>query len=201
MIATLRGTVQSVGVDYVVLSVGAVGVLVYVPGPLLHNLPPAEQPLLLYTHLVVREDALTLYGFGLPEQQAMFATLIGITGVGPRLALALLSTLTPEEIGVAVAQGNVAKLVRVPGIGKKLAERLVLELKGRLDLSKLPLTATAGTAATPAVMALNEELRELLVSLGYGPPEAQAAIAALPADAPANLEERLRLALRYFGGV
>lgn len=198
MIATLRGTVQAVGADSLVLAVGDVGVLVYVPRPLLGNLPPAGEPLLLYTHLVVREDALTLYGFGLVEQRAMFATLIGVSGVSPRLALAMLATYSPEEVRVAVAQGDTARLVRVPGIGKRLAERLVVELKDRLDLSNIP---RAADAISPAALAVNEELAALLVSLGYSSSEAQAAVASLPADAPATLEERLRLALRHFGGV
>lgn len=197
MIAFVRGVVQAVGDDYLVLAVGDVGVLVYVPRPLLGNLPPAGEPLLLHTHLVVREDALTLYGFGLVEQRAMFATLLGVSGVGPRLALAMLSAATVDEIRGAVAQNNTARLVRVPGIGKRLAERLVVELKDRLDVANVPRDAAA---AAPMDAAVNAELAALLVSLGYSGGEAQAAIAALPADAPLGLEERLRLALRYFGG-
>ncbi len=196
MIAFLRGVVQAVGDDYIVLAVGDVGVLVYVPRPLLDNLPSAGEPLLLHTHLVVREDALTLYGFGLVEQRAMFGMLLGVSGVGPRIALAMLSVLTVDEIRLAVAGGDVARLVRVPGVGKRLAERLVLDLKDRLDLRSIP-----RDAATPAALAVNAELATLLMSLGYSSGEAQAAIAALPPDAPTNLEERLRLALRHFGGV
>jgi Holliday junction DNA helicase RuvA len=145
----------------------------------------------------VREDALTLYGFASTEQRALFETLLGITGVGPRVALALLSSATPDEVRMAVAQNDTARFSRVSGIGKKMAERLVLELKGKLDVKNLPTTAAP---LPPAAAAANNELIDLLVSLGYSSTEAGAAVAALPADAPPDLEERLRLALRYFGG-
>lgn len=203
MIASLRGTLRLVGNDYLVLETGGIGFLVYVPRPVLlrHGSTGAEVSLI--TYLVVREDALVLYGFETLEQRALFETLISVSGVGPRIALALLSATTPEEIRLAVARNDTARFVKVPGIGKKMAERLVLELKSKLDLKNLPTAATAesapAAAATPESMALNEELATLLVNLGYSSSEAQAAIANLPADAPTNLEERLRLVLRSFG--
>jgi Holliday junction DNA helicase RuvA len=197
MIASVRGILRSSGADHVVIETGGVGFLVYAPRPVLANLGPIGEEVFLQTVLIVREDALTLYGFASTEQRALFETLLGITGVGPRVALALLSSATPDEVRMAVAQNDTARFSRVSGIGKKMAERLVLELKGKLDVKNLP---TAAAPLPPAAAAANSELIDLLVSLGYSSTEAGAAVAALPADAPPDLEERLRLALRYFGG-
>jgi holliday junction DNA helicase RuvA len=112
------------------------------------------------------------------------------------VALNLLSSGQPDELRAAIASGDVARLSRVPGIGKKTAERMVLELKGKIDLRGV----AASAAGNPAAMAVNNELADMLSSLGFSAAEANAAISALPADAPPTLEERLRLALRYFGG-
>jgi Holliday junction DNA helicase RuvA len=147
--------------------------------------------------MIVREDAMTLYGFASVAQRALFESLIGVSGVGPKVAMNLLSSGAPDEIRAAVAQGDTARLSRVPGIGKKTAERLVLELKGKIDLKGLVAPASG---ATPAAMSVNSDLADLLVSLGYSGAEAASAIGALPADAPEDLEQRLRLALRHFGG-
>lgn len=201
MIASLRGILLSTGVDHVVLEVGGVGYLVYAPRPVLGGLGSTGEQVFLHTLLIVREDAMTLYGFATPEQRTLFETVLSVTGVGPRLALALLSFATPDEVRFAVAQGDTGRFARVPGIGKKMAERLVLELKGKLDIKNLP-TAPAGGGGGPltaAAVSVNNELADLLVSLGYNNAEAWAAIGTLPADAPADLEDRLRLALRYFG--
>jgi Holliday junction DNA helicase RuvA len=197
MIASLRGTLIHTGVDHLVIETGGVGYLVYAPRPVLGVAGAIGDTLFLYTALIVREDSMTLYGFATVEQRQLFESFLSVSGVGPKVALSLLSMGAPEEIRGAIAHGDTARLARVPGIGKKTADRLVLELKGKLDLKGLP-TPAAGTP--PAAVAVNNELAELLTSLGYSGPEAAAAIAALPADAPADLEERLRLALRYFGG-
>jgi Holliday junction DNA helicase RuvA len=201
MIASLRGTIGMLGADYVVLETGGVGFLVYAPRPVLASLGAPGDAVFLHTLLIVREDALTLYGFATLEQRGLFETLLGVTGVGPRVALALLSSATPDEVRLAVAHSDTARFTRVPGIGKKMAERLALELKGKLDLKNLP-TPAAGApagAAPAAAGGIDADLADLLVSLGYSSSEASAAIAALPPDAPTELEARLRLALRYFG--
>ncbi|NTV62283.1 MAG: Holliday junction branch migration protein RuvA [Oscillochloris sp.] len=197
MIASLRGTLIHIGADHLVLETGGVGWLVYTPRTVLGSAGAIGDSLLLYTHMIVREDALSLYGFLNTAQRELFESLIGVSGVGPKVALSLLSSGAPEEIRAAVAQGDTARLSRVPGIGKKTAERLVLELKGKIDLKGLP----TPSGATPAASALNSDLANLLVSLGYSAAEAGAAIGALPSDAPEDLESRLRLALRYFGSV
>lgn len=197
MIASIRGTLLFVGVDHVVVETGGVGFLVYAPRTVLSSLGDVGSDVRLYTHLHIREDLLALYGFASSDQRHLFETLIGVSGIGPKVALSLLSSASPDELRMTIAGGNTAQLARVPGIGKKTAERLVLELRGKLDVKGLP----APSAATPALAALNAELSELLVGLGFSAAEANAAITALPPDAPPDLEERLRIALRYFGGV
>jgi Holliday junction DNA helicase RuvA len=195
MIASLRGTLVHIGADHVIVETNGVGFLVYAPRPVLGAIGPLGDEVQLHTHLLVREDALTLFGFASAQQRALFETLLAVSGVGPRVALNLLGGLQPDELRSAVAQNDTARLARVPGIGKKTAERLVLELRGKLDLKGVP----AAPAATPQIASVNSELADLLMSLGYSTAEAAAAIGALPADAPAALDERLRLALRYFG--
>jgi Holliday junction DNA helicase RuvA len=200
MIASLRGLLLAVGRDHLVVETsGGIGFLVYVPRPLLNKAGSPGSDVTLHTTLVVREDSMTLYGFAHPDDRALFETLRSVGGVGPRVALNLLSFATPDEIRVAVAQKDTARFARVPGIGKKMAERLVLELQSKLDLKGIAPSAGVAPEATAETAALNTELLELLVSLGYSSAEANAAVAALPADAPPDIEARLRLALRYFG--
>jgi holliday junction DNA helicase RuvA len=196
MIASVRGKLIFVGLDHAVLETGGVGFHIFAPRPVLGALGELGSEVLLYTYLHIREDLLQLYGFESPNQRHLFETLLAVSGIGPKVALSLLSSAAPDELRMAIASGDTARLSRVPGIGKKTAERLVLELKGKLDLKGLPVSSTA----TPAQTAANAELAEMLVSLGFSAAEAANAIAALPADAPPDLEERLRLALRYFGG-
>lgn len=196
MIASLRGKLQYIGADYVVVESGGIGFQVFAPRSVLSTVGTIGDPVFLYTTLIVREDALSLYGFATMEQRSLFELLLTVTGVGPKAALSLLSVGDLDDIRIAIAQGDTARLARAPGIGKKTAERIALELKGKLDLTGLPVPQSG---ASSAVSALNRDLTDLLINLGYSQSEAAAAIAALPADAPEDLEERLRLALRYFG--
>ena len=195
MIASIRGILLFVGVDHAVVETGGIGFLVYAPRTVLGNLGEVGGEVRLYTHLHIREDVLALYGFATSDQRHLFETLLGVSGIGPKVALSLLSSAAPDHLRTAIAGGDTAWLARVPGIGKKTAERLVLELRGKVDIKGLP----APSAATPALVAVNAELAEMLISLGFSATEANAAIAALPADAPIDLEERVRLALRFFG--
>jgi Holliday junction DNA helicase RuvA len=201
MIASLRGTLLSTGVDHAIVETGGVGYLVFAPRPVLGALPSVGEEVRFHTYLVVREDALTLFGFASLQQRALFELLLSVSGVGPKVALNLIGGVQPDELRAAVAQNDTARLARVPGIGKKMSERLVLELRGKLDIKGLPQAATATVGATAATMSVNNELIELLVSLGYSVAEASGAVAALPADAPNELEDRLRLALRQLGSV
>src|SRR5215207_1409527 len=196
MIASIRGNLLFIAVDHCVIETGGVGFMVYAPRNVLGALGEIGGEVRLYTHLHIREDLLALYGFATSDQRHLFETLLSVSGVGPKVALSMLSSAPPDELRAAIGGGDTARLSRVPGIGKKTAERLVLELRGKLDVQGLP----AASGATPALMAVNAELAEMLVGLGFSAAEASSAIAALPADAPASIEDRLRLALRYFGG-
>ena len=157
----------------------------------LHDTAIPGEDLALHTYLVVREDALTLYGFSGRQEREYFVLLIGISGIGPRLALAALSTLNPDAIRRAVFHEQPEVFSRVPGIGKKTAEKIVFHLKDRIsDTADLTPLATMADSDT--------ETLEALVALGYSVVEAQAALQSIPKDAPEDVEERLRLALQYF---
>lgn len=169
MIAEVSGTVRSVGPDGTVLAVGGVGLQVQCTPATLARLRVGE-PATLATALVVREDSLTLYGFADADQRSVFEILQTATGVGPRLAQAVLGVLDPESVRAAIAGEDLAALTKVPGVGRKLAQRLVLELKDRLGPPAGP--AGSGTAA-PA------DVRDGLVALGYSVREADDALAAV----------------------
>lgn len=196
MIALLHGELHSKGSDWVIVQVGGIGFRVRVPASIVEELGDPGETVRLYTHLLVRDDAIALYGFATPDQLELFELLLGVTGIGPRSALMLLSSTSSETLRLAIAQEDVDVLMRVPGIGRKTASRLILELKGRIDLSRL------GLSGGPTLSPEQTELLEVLTSLGYTTAEARAAVAALPPEARDQpLEERIRLALRYFGGV
>lgn len=196
MIATVRGELRARGSDSVIVEVGGVGFYLEVPLSTLEDLGDVGESVRLYTRLLVRDDALALYGFSSPEELDLFDLLLGVSGIGPKLALALLSTISAESARLAIAREDIDSLVRVPGIGRKTASRLVLELKGKIDISRLALAGT--TAVSPE----QSELLDVLTSLGYSTAEARAAVASLPPEAmDLSLEERIRLALQYFGGV
>jgi holliday junction DNA helicase RuvA len=196
MIVTLRGTVLLIGAEYAVIEAAGRGYQVWAPRGVLQALGPVGAEVQLHTTLLKRADALVLYGFPTPEERAFFELLLTVNGVGPRLAVQLLSVLSLEQLQGAIAQEQAAIVAQVPGVGQRTAARVVLELKG-----KVPPSATAPAPAAPVrSVAVDRDLQEVLESLGYSIAEAQAAIAALPTDAPAALEERLRLALQAFGG-
>ncbi len=186
------------GADYAVIEAGGVGYQVWAPRNVLQSLPPIGEEARLHTYLLVREDALLLYGFSSLAERSFFELLLTVTGVGPRVALSLMSFTTLDQLQIAIASENATMLAQAPGVGKKMAARLILELKGKINLGAV---APALASAAPAVAHANIEVQEVLQSLGYSAAEAQAAVASLPGDAPPELEERLRLALRYFGGV
>ncbi len=192
MIATLRGEVSQIEENALVLEVGGVGLRVFVPAPLRGRLKTGEV-VLLYTHLVVREDALNLYGFESQADRELFTMLLGVDGVGPRIALAVLSTLTIDAVQRAVFTEEAEILSRVPGVGKKTAQKIVLYLHDRLK--------PAGALQQIAAMSdQDSEVLAALTALGYSVIEAQTAIQSLPKDAPKDVEERLRMALQYFTG-
>jgi Holliday junction DNA helicase RuvA len=193
MIASLQGVVESLGGDCAIINVGGVGFRVYMPTSVLSTLGKVGEEVQIYTHLHVKDDDISLYGFGSADELTIFETLIGVSGLGPRLALAMLSALTVEQMTMAIATGSTDLLITVPGIGRKMADRLVLELKDRIG---------AGLIATPAAQVTQENTDVLaaLTSLGYSVAEASHAVATLPAASDLSVEERVKLALQYLGG-
>ncbi len=198
MIAALRGTLLALGADYAVIEAGGVGYQVWAPRGVLQGLGQIGDEARVHTYMLVREDALLLYGFATLAERSFFELLLTVTGVGPKVALSMMSAVPLDQLQIAIASENVTLLSQVPGIGKKTAARLILELKSKINLGAL---APAFASATPGLAHVNTEVQEVLQSLGYSAAEAQAAVLALPQDAPPDLEERLRLALRYFGGL
>ena len=190
MIASLSGQISEKFKDSVVITVSGVGYHVYVPAPLLDQLRQGERSQ-LYTQLVVRQDALTLYGFENVESRELFEILIGVSGVGPRLGISILSTLEPDTIKRAVFQEQAEVFSRVPGIGKKTAQKLLFHLQ-----DKIPSIEDLEPMA--AISDVDAEVIGALTALGYSVVEAQAAVQAIPNDAPQDVEERLRIALQFF---
>lgn len=196
MIASLAGTVQHVGLDRVVLAVGGVGMLVHTTPATASALRTGSEASLATT-LIVREDSLTLYGFAAADERDMFETVQTVTGVGPRLALAMLSVMGPEELRAALGSGDAKALTKVPGVGPKSAQRLVLELRDKVG--RMP-SAADGAMSSPAGAAdgRSEQLVEALVGLGWSAKQAADAVEKVQGSAPtgADLAAYLRLALR-----
>jgi Holliday junction DNA helicase RuvA len=191
MISTLRGTVESIYDDSAVISVGGIGFLVYLPTSVLSNLGGAGTHARLFTQMVVREDSIQLFGFATAEDLKLFQLLTGVSGIGPRLALALLSSMEAGDLVSAIASGSVDLLTTVPGVGKKLAGRLVLELKDKIAEAASIQMATVGEADNDVISAL--------LSLGYSAAEASRAVASIPRGQNLAIEDKLKFALSYFG--
>lgn len=192
MIATLRGEVSQIEDSTLVVEVGGVGLRIFVPAPLRTKTKTGEM-IFMFTHLVVREDALTLYGFESQADRDLFNILLGVDGVGPKVALSVLSTLTVDTIQRAIFADEADLLNSVPGVGKKTAQKMALHLKDKLK-------PTDALARVAAMADYDSEVLAALTALGYSVVEAQAAIQSLPKDAPKGVEERLRMALGYFTG-
>jgi Holliday junction DNA helicase RuvA len=188
MIGKLSGTLIEKQPPQVLVDCHGVGYEVDVPMSTFYNLPAVGAPVSLLTHFVVREDAQLLYGFGTMAERDTFRQLIRISGVGPRTALGVLSGMSVEELARAVTEQSPGRLVKVPGIGKKTAERLLLELKGKLgaDLG----VAAPGAAAGDA----HHDIQQALMALGYNDREAALALKALPADI--GVSEGIKQALK-----
>ncbi len=192
MIAAVRGTLEAKTLDSAYVSVGGVTLRIFAPLSTLANLNVGE-PVHLHTYLLVREDVLALYGFATPGDREIFEQLLAVGGVGPRIAVALLSTLSAGALQEAVVNDDVQRLTLAPGVGKKLASRLVLELRPRFE--KLAPAGIAGQPGAPAG-ATRAAVIEALTNLGYPPSEATAAARSLPEGASGSLEDLILLALR-----
>ncbi len=191
MIATLEGQIAQATTDRLILSVGGVGIEVIAPYSTTEKLDAGR--VFLYTRLVVREDSLTLYGFGTVGERELFDAVLKISGIGPRTAIAMLSTLSVDQIRSAVLNERPEIISRVPGIGKKTAQKVLLELHDKLGdhLDALPADSEDATTV---------ELLDALTGFGFSVVEAQTAIQQLPPSAPSDLEARLRLVLQSLGG-
>jgi Holliday junction DNA helicase RuvA len=190
MIATLRGEITQIEENALVIEVGGIGMRVLVPAPL-RGKSEVGKTAFVYTHLIVRETELTLYGFESQADRDLFNHLLGVAGVGPKVALSVLSTMNIEAVQRAVFSDEPELLSRVPGVGKKSAQKIALHLKDRLK--------PVDTLETVATMSDSDsEVLAALTALGYSVVEAQAALQSVPKDAPDDVEERLRLALQYF---
>ncbi len=191
MIATLHGKIQSRTDDSLIVNVGGVGLRVRVPSGTLASLGAVGSDAMLYTHLHVREDDLSLYGFATDEERRLFEMLLTVSGIGPKVAMGVLSSAPADTLRVAIAQGNLDVLTALPGIGKKTAQRLVLELKSKIDVS--------GLSEIGELSPMDEDVMNALINLGYSAAEATRATRAVPASAK-TVEERVRIALQYLGG-
>jgi len=189
MIASLSGTILQIEESSLVVGVGGVGLRVFVPRTVLEDTGGAGRSIRLHTHLIVREQELALYGFATLEDRQLFETLLGVNGVGPKVALSILSTLSPELIQGAIAREETAVLQRVPGIGKKTAERLMFQLRDKLDISQI-------STLSPLASDADTDVIDILTGLGFSIVEAQTALQQVPREVTA-VDERLQLALQY----
>lgn len=190
MIASIEGKITGRGKDFLIVAANGIGYKVFAPFSTRDEAVENEM-IFLHTTLVVREDSFSLYGFGSPSERDVFETLLSVSGVGPKMALAILSTLSVDNLRNAVLSERAEILTRVPGVGKKTAQKILLDIKDKFG---------GGLDAVPAegFDDLNGDVLDTLVALGYSIVEAQTAIQSLPKDAPKDVEARVRLALQYF---
>ena len=192
MIATLNGEITQIEDNSIIVEINGIGLRVFVPRPTRESLRAGET-VLLYTHLIVRETELSLYGFSTKAERDLFNLLLSVDGVGPRVALSVLSSTTLDALQKAVFHEDPGLMGHIPGVGKKTAQKIILYLHDRLK--------PADMLATIAVMSdVDSEVLAALTALGYSVVEAQSAIQSIQKEASNDVEERLRLALQYFSG-
>jgi Holliday junction DNA helicase RuvA len=189
VIAGIEGTLKSIEDDSVIVEVGSVSLRLLTPASTLGVLGPCGSRVQLHTHLQVREESMALYGFASAEELRLFQLLITVSGIGPRLALSVLSGLSPERFALAVASGDTGTLSSIPGVGKKTAARIALELKGQFEKEELGLPYP------------HEDVKSALMGLGFSVAEATEAIAALPNPSDLPLEDKLKVALKHLSRV
>jgi len=190
MLSIVNGRVLEIYPDSLVVGLGGIGLQVFVPAPLRDRLHPGDE-IFLHTYLAVRQDALNLYGFETRDERELFVLLLQVDGIGPRSALAVLSTLTPDAIRRAILHEQPEVFTRVPGVGKKTAQKILLQLQDRIPV-------VSGLEPSTAFGDEDAEVIAALTALGYSVVEAQAALQSIPRDTPPDIEARLRAALQYF---
>ena len=190
MITTLEGMLAHKATDHLVIAMGGLGIEVFAPFSTIEKVN--SDRVLLHTRLVVREDSLTLYGFATTGERELFDAFVKISGIGPKLAVGILSTLSVDNIRSAVSNDRPEVISRVPGIGKKTAQKIVLELQDKISagLDSVPLGAEGDTTA---------EVMDALTALGYSVVEAQTAVQSIPVNAPESVEDRVLIALQFLG--
>ena len=193
MIASLKGIIEALSQDSMILNVNGVGFKVGVPTSVLSELGIVGGEVKLFTHLHVREDDLSLYGFGSIDELRLFETLITVSGLGPKTAMGMLSAMSADHVAMAIASGSVEILTTIPGIGKKTAERLILELKDKVG--GVLISAPPGKAAQE-----NADAVAALISLGYSVAEATRVVGILPSGQKLSLEQKIKLALQHLVG-
>lgn len=198
MISILRGTVASVGLDYIDLLVGGIGFRVHVT-PAFAQGAKRDQEMMVFTSMIVREDSMTLYGFDSVDGRDVFTKLLSVSGIGPKIALAALAVLHPDDLRRAVRDQDLAALQRIPGVGKKSAQRMALEIGDKLGTPAALPGAQAGLAPAPTEDAVASEVRAALVSLGWTEAQAAKAIEKL-AGSGLGASDMLRAALVTLGG-
>ena len=189
LVTSISGTLQRTGEDWVEISMGGITLRISIPDTAIDSVGRVGQTVTLYTSLQVREDSLSMYGFPTEDERRTFETLLNISGIGPRLALAMLGRFSPISLSQAVEAGDTRALSTVPGVGRRTASRIVLELKGKLELDFGRSDAAAG---------VDSDLADALTALGYRYTEAREAIARTGSEVPE--EERIRAALEYLAG-
>ena len=189
LVTSISGTLQRTGEDWAEISMGGITLRISIPGTAIDSVGRIGQTVTLYTSLQVREDSLSMYGFPTEDERRTFETLLNISGIGPRLALAMLGRFSPISLSQAVEAGDTRALSTVPGVGRRTASRIVLELKGKLELDFGRSDAAAG---------VDSDLADALTALGYRYTEAREAIARTGSEVPE--EERIRAALEYLAG-
>ncbi|MGK8500242.1 Holliday junction branch migration protein RuvA [Nocardia asiatica] len=198
MIASVRGEVLEIALDHAVIEAAGVGYRLNATPSTLAGLTRGEE-IRLYTAMIVREDSMTLYGFADTEARDLFGLLQTVSGVGPRLAMAVLAVLEPEALRKALAESNVTALTRVPGIGKRGAERMVVELRDKVNLVPVP-SGAPGSTSVAVGTPVRDQVAEALVGLGFAAKQAEQAIDAVLADQPtADTSAALRAALGLLG--
>lgn len=189
MIASLEGIVTEILEDSLVINIGGLGFRVFVPTQIVRN-TELHKRIALFTHLIVREDSLTLYGFETIEDRDLFNLVLSVNGVGPRTALAVISHVPVETLKKAVVNNSPELLAGIPGVGKKTAQNIVLNLQGKIKGER--------TFIGSGNVALDSDVISALTSLGYSIVEAQTALQLIPKDTPEDLETRVKIALKYF---
>ena len=205
MISYVKGPLMAVEEDMIVVEAGSLGLGIHVPLSVLEALPPLGSQVTVYTHFQVREDAMTLYGFLHRQDREMFRQLIGVNGIGPKAALGILSVLRPDELRLAVISGDAKAISRAPGVGTKTAQRIILDLKDKVDLDEVIAGfSETGTAAgsgsvreISGLAAAAKEAAEALTALGYTAAEASRAVKQVEVTEGMNAEDVLKASLKF----